>query len=187
MPFDRINYVLLLGAVGLIATPDQLIHDVIGEGHMLLLVGDTMGHLGQSALLAEVFNREDGDAPQVDLAAEKLNGDFIRAQREWIDVCTDVSDGGVAVAAFEMADAAGVGMTLDDDTTAMAFGEDQARYLIGCSFDKAEALMSAAGQAGVTLTSVGKFGGDTVTIGGSSVPLAELSEVYHTSFEAAVG
>ncbi|WP_298256612.1 phosphoribosylformylglycinamidine synthase subunit PurL [uncultured Litoreibacter sp.] len=176
-----------IGAVGLIDHTDHIISGTAREGHVLLMVGETEGHLGQSALLAEVFNREDGDAPAVDLAAEKLNGDFIRTEREWIDVCTDVSDGGVAVAAFEMADAAGVGVTLDDDTTAQAFGEDQARYLIACSFDKAEALMGAAGKAGVTLTTIGKFGGDTVAIGSSSAPLAELSEVYHSSFEAAVG
>lgn len=176
-----------IGAVGLIAHTDDIIAGTVREGHVLLMLGEAEGHLGQSALLAEVFNREDGDAPHVDLAAEKLNGDFIRTERQWIDVCTDVSDGGVAVAAFELADAAQVGVTLDDDTTAQAFGEDQARYLIACSFDKAEALMTAAGQAGVTLRSIGKFGGDAVTIGGSSAPLAELSEVYHTSFEAAVG
>ncbi|TDT78023.1 phosphoribosylformylglycinamidine synthase subunit II [Litoreibacter halocynthiae] len=175
-----------IGAVGLIKHLDDIIAGTVRDGHVLLMVGDAEGHLGQSALLAEVFNREDGDAPHVDLDAEKRNGDFIRAQREWIDVCTDVSDGGVAVAAFEMADAAGVGVTLDDDNTQAAFGEDQARYLIGCSFDKAEALMIAAGQAGVTLTTIGKFGGDAVTIGASSAPLAELSETYHTSFEAAV-
>lgn len=175
-----------IGAVGLIDEIDHIIAGTVREGHVLLLVGETTGHLGQSALLAEVFNREDGDAPAVDLDAEKRNGDFIRDQRDWIDVCTDVSDGGVAMAAFEMADAAGVGVVLDDDSTPACFGEDQARYLIGCSFDKAEALMIAAGQAGVTLSSVGKFSGDTVWIGKSQAPLSELSEVYHTSFEAAV-
>jgi len=46
--------------------------------------------------------------------------------------------------------------------------------------------MGAASHAGVTLSSIGKFGGDAVTIGSSSVALTELSEVYHTSFEAAV-
>ncbi|PTX56208.1 phosphoribosylformylglycinamidine synthase subunit II [Litoreibacter ponti] len=177
-----------IGAVGLIDDLDHMIAGQVREGHVLLLVGETEGHLGQSALLAEVFNREDGDAPAVDLAAEKRNGDFIRDQRDWIDVCTDVSDGGVAMAAFEMAESAGVGLWLYDDDTAQCFGEDQARYLIGCSFDKAEALMIAAGKAGVPLTTVGKFTGDqTVWINKSQAPLSELSELYRTSFAAAVG
>ncbi|GFE66682.1 phosphoribosylformylglycinamidine synthase subunit PurL [Litoreibacter roseus] len=175
-----------IGAVGLIDDIDHIISGTVRDGHLAILVGDTTGHLGQSALLAEVFNREDGDAPAVDLDTEKRNGDFIRAERDWIDVCTDISDGGLAMAAFEMAYAGGVGVCLDDDTTAFAFGEDQGRYLIGCSFDKAEALMIAAGNAGVTLSTVGKFTGDTVRIGRSEAPLADLSHLFETSFEAAL-
>ena len=45
-----------------------------------VLIGETTGHLGQSALLAEMFGREDGDAPPVDLAAERRNGEFVLAQ-----------------------------------------------------------------------------------------------------------
>jgi len=71
---------------------------------------------------------------------------------------------------------------LDSDDTATLFGEDQARYLVACTFDQAEALMVAAGQAGVAISTVGKFGGDTVSMGGASAPLAELSTIYRTSF-----
>ncbi|WP_341861346.1 phosphoribosylformylglycinamidine synthase subunit PurL [Gymnodinialimonas sp. 57CJ19] len=171
-----------IGAVGLLDHIHDLIAGVAREGHLLMLVGETEGHLGQSALLAEVFNREDGDAPHVDLEAEKRNGDFIRDNREWIGACTDLSDGGLAVAAFEIAHAAECGVTLDVADTATLFGEDQARYLIATSFDKAEALMVAAGQAGVPLSTVGKVGGDLVRIGSSDAPLAELSEAYMSTF-----
>ena len=154
----------------------------VRDGHVALVIGDTIGHLGQSALLAEVFNREDGDAPSVDLAAEKRNGDFIRDNHEWITACTDLSDGGLALAAFEMAESAGVGVQLDDADTATLFGEDQGRYLVSCNFDQAEALMMAAGQARVTLTSVGRFTGDSVKIGASETPLEELSAIFRGSF-----
>ncbi|WP_291737437.1 AIR synthase-related protein, partial [Leisingera sp. F5] len=175
-----------IGAVGLIAAGEEPIIGEARDGHVALLVGETVGHLGQSALLAEVFNREDGDAPAVDLEAEKRNGEFIRANRELIKACTDLGDGGLALAAFEMAEEAGVGVQIDAGDTQTVFGEDQARYLIACNFDQAEGLMLAAGQAGVTITSVGKFGGDTVKIGGSEAPLAELKDVFRSSFAAAV-
>jgi phosphoribosylformylglycinamidine synthase len=175
-----------IGAVGLIRDEAALIARDVREGHVLLQVGEAEGHLGQSALLAEVFNREDGDAPAVDLVAEKANGDFIRANAEWIDACTDIADGGLALAAFEMAETAGVGVLLNSADTPTLFGEDQARYLIATSFDKAEALMIAAGQAGVTITSVGRFTGDTVKMGGSEASLAELSQVFRTGFAASV-
>ncbi|MCI5041916.1 MAG: phosphoribosylformylglycinamidine synthase subunit PurL [Donghicola eburneus] len=174
-------------AVGLIDHVDNIIGGDVREGHVALLVGETVGHLGQSALLAEVFNREDGDAPHVDLDAERKNGDFIRDNREFIRACTDLSDGGLAVAAFEMAEAHGVGIQLDAADTATLFGEDQARYLVACNFDYAEALMSAAAQAGVTIQSVGKFSGDTVTIGGASAPLSELSDLYRGALAERLG
>jgi len=176
-----------IGAVGLLDSLDDMIADTIRDGHVLMLVGATAGHLGQSALLWEVFNREDGDAPPVDLEAERRNGDFIRANARWINACTDLSDGGLALAAFEMAVAGDVGITLDPGDMPSLFGEDQARYLIATSFDKAEALMVAAGQAGVPMLTVGRVGGDAVRIGGSEAPLAELRAVWETAFAAHFG
>ena len=171
-----------IGAVGLIAAGEEPILGFARDGHVALLLGRSGSHLGQSALLAEVFNREEGDAPAVDLAEEKRNGSFIRANRDWIKCCTDLSDGGLALAAFEMAEASGVGVQLDSGDTAELFGEDQGRYLIACNFDAAEALMSAASKAGVTLSSVGKFSGDTIRMGQTEASLAELSALYRGRF-----
>ena len=170
-----------IGAVGLI---DHIENAIIGqarEGHEALLIGTGEGHLGQSALLAEVFARVEGDAPMVDLDAERRNGDFIRDNHSLIRACTDLGDGGLALAAFEMAEAAGVGIKLEVSGTAALFGEDQARYLVACNFDQAEALMSAAAAAGVTVQSVGRFTGRDVCMGGSSAPLQALSECYRNA------
>ncbi len=176
-----------IGAVGLIAADEDPILGFAQDGDVALLVGPAGSHLGQSALLAEVFNREDGDAPAVDLEAELRNGTFIRDNRALIGCCTDLSDGGLALAAFEMAEASGVGVTLDSDATPVLFGEDQGRYLIACSFDAAEALMAAAATAGVDLSTVGRFGGETVAMGGSQMPLAEAAALYRGRFEAIFG
>jgi phosphoribosylformylglycinamidine synthase len=175
-----------IGAVGIITHPDQIISGQLRDGHVLLLVGDTTGHLGQSALLAEVYHRAEGPPPPVDLEAEKRHGDFIRANHTLITACTDLGDGGLALAAFELAESAGVGITLDAGDTPTLFGEDQARYLIGCNFDQAEALMVAAGQAGVPVATVGKAGGDQISFGSDSAPLADLALIYRTSFEKAL-
>lgn len=61
-----------------------------------------------------MFNREDGDAPKVDLNLEKLVGEFVRAahKAKLITAAHDLSDGGLAVAATEMALSAGVGLKL---------------------------------------------------------------------------
>ena len=176
-----------IGAVGLIEHYDDIIGCDVRAGHELLIIGETTGHLGQSALLAEHLGREDGDAPAVDLDAEKKNGDFIRENRSLIRACTDISDGGIALAAFELAEAAGVGVQVDDASTGFLFGEDQARYLVACNFDQAEGLMTAAAQAGVSVACIGRFTGESVSFGTSQMPLDELSQIYRSGFAAAVG
>ncbi len=176
-----------IGAVGLIERIEDIIPALPEDGDWALVIGETRGHLGQSALLAEVFGREEGDAPPVDLEAERRHGDFLRESRALVKTATDLSDGGLALAAFEMAEAAGIGVALDSGEMATLFGEDQARYLVACSFDQAEALMAAAARAGVPIHSVGRFGGDVVRLGSAEAPLAELSALYRTAFVRALG
>ena len=175
-----------IGAVGLLASLDDLIAGLPVAGDLAVVIGETKGHLGQSALLYEAFGREEGDAPPVDLAAERRNGDFLRASRRLVRAATDLSDGGLALAAFEMAEAAGTGVTIEPSDTAFLFGEDQARYLVAVRQADLAALTAAAQAAGVPLALVGQFGGTTVSLGGSDAPLAELSRLYRSAFAAAL-
>ncbi|WP_199259315.1 phosphoribosylformylglycinamidine synthase subunit PurL [Paracoccus binzhouensis] len=172
-----------IGGVGLVADLDDLIAGLPAEGDLALVIGETRGHLGQSALAAEAFGIEAGDAPHVDLAAERRNGEFLRAHGKLLRAATDLSDGGLALAAFELAEAAGLGVTLDSAEIAQLFGEDQARYLVACSPENAAKLAEAAQTASVPLAEVGRFGGAAVSLGGDSAALAELSQLYRGAFE----
>ncbi|ULB09109.1 phosphoribosylformylglycinamidine synthase subunit PurL [Cereibacter azotoformans] len=176
-----------IGAVGILQSLDELIAGQPEEGDVALVIGETKGHLGQSALLAELLGREDGDAPHVDLDAEKRHGEFLRANRKLVSAATDLSDGGLALAAFEMAEGAGLGLTLTVTGTAQLFGEDQARYLVAVHPDQTKALQAAAEAAGVPLQQVGQFGGEEVTLGTVSAPLVDLSRLHRGAFAAAIG
>jgi len=175
-----------IGAVGLIKDSKNTIGFDVRAGHVALVLGEAHGHLGQSALLAEAFGRADGDAPAVDLEAEAAHGDFIRAQHSTIAACCDLSDGGLALAAFEMADHAGLGLALETDSTAHLFGEDQARYLMAVAPDNVDALRQAAEKQGLVLSHVGVFGGDDLAFGEASAPLRDLSALYASSFALTV-
>lgn len=175
-----------IGAVGILASLDDLIAGQPVEGDIALVIGETFGHLGQSALLAEGFGIEAGDAPGVDLEAEKRHGDFLRSIRKSVRACTDLADGGLALAAFEMAEGAGLGLTLDADDIPTLFGEDQARYLLAVSEDSAKAIEAAALTTGVPVLRVGRFGGTAVTLGADSAALADLSALYRGAFAAAI-
>jgi phosphoribosylformylglycinamidine synthase len=176
-----------IGAVGLIPTPDQMISGLPNEGDFALVIGDTDGHLGQSALLSEAMDQNVGDAPAINLDMELKNGKFLLDHYEWVTAATDLSDGGLALAAFEMADAANIGVTLESSDIKDLFGEDQARYLVACPWDWAEGLMVKAGQAGVSVAIVGKFGGDMVQFGRSASPLEDLSRLYRSAFSDVIG
>lgn len=176
-----------IGAVGLIKNAAEAITGQAKEGDLALLVGGAGTHLGQSALLAEHLGRVEGDAPKVDLKAEARHGQFIRDQHKNIAACTDISDGGLALAAFEMAETAGIGLDIEQDDTAFLFGEDQARYLVACAPERHHALNRLASQAGVPLSVVGRFTGDQVRFGANSASMSDLSVLFRSSFAQTFG
>ncbi len=173
-----------IGAVGLLSDVDGLIGAAPREGDVLVLLGETSGHLGQSAILAECFQREEGAPPPVYLAQERKAGDLVRALKaaRLITAAHDLSCGGLAVAAAEMAFAAGQGVRLRAHATldgiAWFFGEDQGRYLLGCAPGDVEALQAQAREAGVAATRVGVVGGPLVALGEATVPLDELQGLH---------
>ena len=135
---------------------------------MLVLIGDTEGHLGQSIYARDLF-KLGGAAPKVDLALEKKNGDFVRGliADGTIRAAHDLSDGGLGIAAAEMALGSDVGVSLgyqgDLTDAAFLYGEDQARYLIAIPANKADALDQRARAAGVSYLVVGEAGGREIS------------------------
>ena len=178
-----INPTPTIGAIGLISAAETPINGKAYEGNMAVLIGETKGHLGQTALLQEVFNRSDGDAPKVNLDTEKKHGNFILTNRNLINACTDLSDGGLALAAFELAHRSEIGFEIYEESTAFLFGEDQARYLIACEFDQAESLFVEAGKQNIPIQTVGSFKGDTIIFGNSKSDMASLSSFFTDTFK----
>ena len=176
-----------IGAVGLIGDLSARIKGPAVEGDVLVLVGTTSGHLGQSALLAEAFGREEGDAPPVDLAMERRHGEFVLRSAPSIRTASDLSDGGLALAAFEMAVAAGCGVAIEAGDTGWFFGEDQGRYLLAVPMSEAAHLINSAGEQGIKARLVGSLGGPDVALGAEKAPLKELQVHYRGAFQAALG
>ena len=175
-----------IGAVGLLRDADDLIGAAVHKGDVALVLGETRGHLGRSALL-EALGREDGAPPPVDLEAERRHGAFVRAHARRIAACADLSDGGLALAAFEMAAEAGVGVALDAADLGALLGEDQGRYLLACSPADADALLAAASAEGLPVARAGAFGGGAVRFGGDEAPLAELDAIWRGALERVIG
>jgi phosphoribosylformylglycinamidine synthase len=169
-----------IGAVGLLSSLDELIGIAPEAGDALILIGDNRGHLGQSALLAEVFGREEGDAPPVDLAAERGAGELVRAAKAagFLSAAHDLSDGGLALAAADMALAGNVGISLATGDTGWFFGEDQGRYLLATK--EASMVIAMAESAGVPAQNVGRAQGSILELGKARIPLEDLRKAYES-------
>jgi phosphoribosylformylglycinamidine synthase II len=160
----------VIGGVGLIEDARQAVDLALKQdGDALILLGETRGHLGSSLYLREIEESTQGAPPPVDLAAEKRNGDFVRALilDGRVMACHDLADGGLLVALAEMAMAGGHGLALaplppELPRHAFLFGEDQARYLVETA-DPA-AILAEARAAGVAARLVGTVGGAELTL-----------------------
>jgi phosphoribosylformylglycinamidine synthase len=156
------------------------------EGEIVLLVGETIGWLGQSLYLRDVCGREEGAPPPVDLVEERENGEFVRAlvADGLVTAVHDLSDGGLLVALAEMAMASGIGASLDaapSDTPAHAFwfGEDQARYAVTVATAAVDAVGKRARAASVPIRRLGRTGGNALSLAGERpIPLAPLVERF---------
>jgi phosphoribosylformylglycinamidine synthase len=176
-----------IGGVGLIDALDRVTSLAYPDADLVLvLIGESQGWLGSSLYLLEICGREEGLPPPVDLALERLNGEFVRdvIERGWVAACHDLADGGLYVVLAEMALASGIGADLevpkDCDTTAgWLFGEEQARYLLALAPERLDAVLELARARGVLARRVGATGGRALTLdGGSAISLDELAEIH---------
>ncbi|QJE73132.1 phosphoribosylformylglycinamidine synthase subunit PurL [Aerophototrophica crusticola] len=171
-----------VGGVGLMADGMAAVGLALRTaGDVLVLLGETRGHLGQSLYLREVLGREDGPPPPVDLAAERKHGEFVRAlvADGLLTASHDLSDGGLLVAVAEMAMAGGIGAALElgDADAGFLFGEDQGRYLLAVPAAQADAVLSRATAAGVPARKIGTVGGDALNgLPGGAISIASLKQ-----------
>ncbi len=144
------------------------------EGEAILLAGAPPAwgtHLGQSLYLREVFGREEGPPPPVNLEHEKGVGDFVRGliADGLVTAVHDLSDGGLAVALAEMAMASGIGAAVSqpggENRAAVFFGEDQGRYVLTAAAEREEELLTRAEAAGISMASIGHTGGTELMLG----------------------
>ena len=174
-----------IGGIGLIPDIAQMATMALeGPGQALLLIGAEHGHLGQSLYMDVCLGRREGAPPPVDLDAERRAGDFVRQliHDGSVSAVHDLSDGGLLVAVAEMALAGDIGVVLDPlpdrlPAHALAFGEDQGRYLVAATESAAHDILEGAGASGLPARRIGLTGGDAIAIDGE--PPLSLTHLGH--------
>jgi phosphoribosylformylglycinamidine synthase len=123
---------------------------------------------------------ETGQPPIVDLERELQTGKLILRLRDLnlLQAAHDLSDGGLAIAAAEMAIMGKVGIILSGVSLAWLFGEDQGRYLISCWPEEEAEILNIAKKMSVPAIKVGLIEGELFHIGDKSIKITELSSLY---------
>ena len=177
----------VIGAVGLLEDLSKMLTPALPAGDLvLLLMGESTGHMHQSLYARMLAKNNDGPPPAVDLAAEAANAAFLRslATSGSALAAHDLSDGGLAIAAVEMALAGNRGITLDPPPEAIPahawyFGEDQARYLVTVSKDNVGEMLARAAEHSVAVRKVGQTTDEpAITLDGEHLELQELRELH---------
>jgi phosphoribosylformylglycinamidine synthase II len=174
-----------IGGIGLL--PDWSKSATIAfkaEGDEIFVIGETRGHLGQSIWLREIAGLEEGPPPPVDLLEERAAGDFVRQliRDGKVSAVHDISDGGLLVAVAEMALAGNIGAELEEIADqAVAFGEDQGRYIVTTS--QADAIDIGA----IPMVRIGSTGGNALQGAGRTVSLDELRRAHEGFFPNLMG
>ena len=133
----------VIGGVGLIQNLSNPINHLLKkENSIIILVGKTFGHLGQSCFIKENFSINEGNPPEVNLKNEKENGENVLSliQKNLVLSAHDVSSGGLIVSLSEMSIASKLGVKIQKpkkltNLNEYFFGEDQSRYLLEISVD----------------------------------------------------
>ncbi len=157
---------LLISAIGQVVNVNQCVTmDLKKAGNFLYLVGVTRDEMGGSHY-ALVNNLTGGRVPRVDLkqAPQIFNAIHGAITSNLVRSCHDLSEGGLAVAAAEMAFAGGFGVDLDLDPIAKSsqladpavilFAESTTRFLVEVQPDRSAKFESAF--AGLPLVRVGQ-------------------------------
>ena len=201
----------VVGVLGVIDDVHKAIGNelgTVGEKEVLIALGETKDEFGGSIwqqVSADTSEASslNGLPPQVDMANEKRLAEFFHGN-ELLTAAHDISEGGLAVTAFEMAkragataDGAGLGLNLDltavhEDEFVAAFSESASRVLVATTADRADQVLARAGELGIPAAIVGETTETgALTLGGESVAISQLVSAWSATlpdlFDHAVG
>lgn len=165
---------------------------------VLILIGETRGHFGASLYAREwlgLKGDELGSPPPVDLRTEAKAAEFVRGliHDGLVSAVHDISDGGIACTAAEMALASGVGITVsvedisaDNETTLDLMCEAPSRYLVTAPVASQAEIIRRGNELSLNAGWCGKAEGESIVFIKNSessqlisrVPLSQLREAH---------
>ncbi|CAO6125511.1 PurL Phosphoribosylformylglycinamidine (FGAM) synthase, synthetase domain [Candidatus Pelagibacterales bacterium] len=152
-----------IGGVGLLKNINNMMtFNFKNTESIIAVIGETSGHLSQSALIYDVIGDKEGPPPQINLKEEKKNGLFVSdlIKGKLVNAVHDISHGGIIVTLAEMCMASNIGAKIkvsgsNSDKIKYLFSEDQARYLIEISKKNLEKIKKTASTKNIKINIIG--------------------------------
>jgi len=179
-----------IGGVGFIQDVNKsMTLSLKSSDSLLLVVGETKGHIHQSALCHDILHLKKGPPPAINLNEEKKNSFFVREliDKKIAKSAHDISDGGIALAIAEMCMAGKMGAKIitnliDAERVKFLFGEDQARYLIEIKNEDCENVMKLAKEQEISLLQLGSTKKENLTIDEMKISVDDLLKLNNKWF-----
>ncbi len=171
-----------IGGVGLIQDSNKSTTiSIKATGNLLLIIGETKGHIHQSALCYDILHIKKGPPPTINLAEEKKNSFFIRdlINKKIALSVHDISDGGIALTIAEMCMSGKIGANIttnliDAERIKFLFGEDQARYVIEVKSADYNNIVKLAKEKEVSLIQIGTTKAENLTIDDMKITVDDM-------------
>jgi len=171
-----------IGGVGLIQDSNKSTTiSIKATGNLLLIIGETKGHIHQSALCYDILHIKKGPPPSINLAEEKKNSFFVRdlINKKIAQSVHDISDGGIALAIAEMCMSGKIGAKIttnliDAERIKFLFGEDQARYVIEVKSADYDNIVKLAKEKEVSLLQIGSTKAENLTIDDMKITVEDM-------------
>lgn len=188
-----------IGMVGLIEDIDFVMTSHFkNEGDVIAVIGtpfepkeNYIDGLGGSEYVNLIHKKVTGDAPEVNITAEK---NLIKAvleliRNKHINSAHDVSDGGLAVAIAEaclMKRTSPIGCNVNLKYSGrkdfVMFNESQSRIVISFNKSNEEKVMQVCGKNGITCFNIGTGGGNLIKINSDiNINLEKAEDAYYNS------
>jgi len=184
----------VIGMLGLIEDVKHITSSYFkDDGDLIYLIGETNNEIGGSEFLKTIFNRVEGEIPQIDLKLEKKTIELIlqSIKSEFIKSAHDLSDGGLAVALAECCVmnrkkkiGAEVNLNIKFRSDFYLFSETQSRFIVTIESKNQNQFEKIMYESGINFERIGKVGGDRLKINNLvELSLEEIEDAYFNSFK----
>ncbi len=188
----------VIGMVGVLDDVNQAVGSSFrAAGDAVVLLGRTNGHVGGSEYALMVTGKVMGDAPELDLDAEKrLQSLTLGLIRDGlVRSAHDTAEGGLAVCLAECS--FGEHQTLGAEISLKGgdlrkdfvyFGEDQSRIVISAAKEQVAEIKARAKASGVPIEEIGKVTAEPVLdLDGVKIDTVRARTIYESAIPAAMG